>query len=186
MRLVYGVGINDADYPVQYSTNGVRVSCPFYKRWLNVLERTQSNNRTPAYKDCTIEPSWLKFSNFKKWMEQQDWQNKDLDKDLLIPNNKHYGPDTCLFVPRSINGLLVKSKKTKTFIGVYKHNNKFKARCSVENRSIYIGTYPTREEAAHAYNVFKSNHLRSVAESQPEPVKSALIRHADIYHVSFL
>ena len=185
MRLVYGVGINDADYPVQPRIHGKHTHCPFYRKWKGILERTHCPKhklKNPAYKDCTIEPSWLKFSNFKKWMEQQDWQNKDLDKDLLIPNNKHYGPDTCLFVPKHINNSILNKSGT----AVYKHGGKYIAQCSQSGRRKHIGTYPTREEAVHAYNVFKSNHLRSVAESQPEPVKSALIRHADIYHVSFL
>ena len=32
-----------------------------------------------------------------------DFENKEVDKDLLIPGNKVYGPDTCLMVRPIVN-----------------------------------------------------------------------------------
>ena len=46
-------------------------------------------------------------------MEQQDYDGKHLDKDLLVCNNKVYSPETCVFVPREINQFLTKSNNSR-------------------------------------------------------------------------
>ena len=81
----------------------------------------------PFYKDITCCQEWLIFSNFKSWMKQQDWEGKQLDKDLLIYQNKIYSPETCVFVDRKINQFLVKSNNSrgKYPLGVsYRNKNK--------------------------------------------------------------
>lgn len=105
-RLVQGVGVNDADYKVTQYINGKQFMCPFYDRWKSMLERCYSSKfhmKNPAYIDCLVCDEWLIFSNFKAWMERQDWSGKELDKDLLIAGNKTYSPSACLFIPKDIN-----------------------------------------------------------------------------------
>ena len=109
--LKFGVGINDADYPVNPVVNGKRKICPFYNVWSNMIRRCymDDKNRRPqetSYIGCSVVDEWHKFSNFKRWMEKQDWKNNQLDKDLKVPGNKVYGPDTCVFIPKSINTLI--------------------------------------------------------------------------------
>ena len=94
-KLVFGVGINDADYVIDKRINAslpgerrsqkVLWACPYYSRWKDVLSRCYAAYhllKRPNYFDCTVCEEWLLFSNFKKWMEQQDWEGKQLDKDL--------------------------------------------------------------------------------------------------------
>ena len=76
--------------------------------WRGIIRRT--GKRDPnmhnyeAYKDCTLDPRWFKLSVFKEWIEQwDDFENKEVDKDILIPGNLHYGPDTCLMVRKIVN-----------------------------------------------------------------------------------
>ena len=70
-KLVYGVGINDADYVVQkYETivyvNGKRKRrlvwiCPFYQSWKHMLQRCYSNKfkeRNPTYEGCSVSEEW--------------------------------------------------------------------------------------------------------------------------------
>lgn len=99
---VYGVGINDADYQV---SKGSWI-CPFYKHWKNMLARCYSpafQRNQPLYVGCTVDPRWHRFSHFKSWMETQDWEGKQLDKDRKVLGNKVYGPDTCLWLTRKEN-----------------------------------------------------------------------------------
>ncbi len=104
-KLVYGVGVNDADYKVQKfkTENGKKIQlwiCPFYSKWKEMLRRCysiQEKERSPCYTQASTVEHWHIFSNFKSWMETQDWEGKQLDKDLLVKDNKTYGPDTCLF-----------------------------------------------------------------------------------------
>ena len=99
--LLYGVGVNDADYAVEARCGAVRYRCPFYVKWSSMIQRCYSKiykMKTSAYEGCTVCKEWLIFSNFKSWMEEQDWQGKELDKDLLVVGNKVYSPETCAFV----------------------------------------------------------------------------------------
>ena len=114
-RLVFGKGSNDATYMTQTTFNGRSSICPYYSRWRDLLKRCYSDkfqNKNTSYIGCSIASEWIKFSNFKSWMEKQDWEGKELDKDLLVQGNKVYGPSTCIFVPREIN-LIVKNSVKK-------------------------------------------------------------------------
>ena len=141
-KLVYGVGINDADYNVHVheTINGKQIriwECPFYGTWVRMLRRCYSekcHQKQPTYRGCKVCDEWLLFSNFKRWMEQQDWQGKQLDKDLLVTGNKLYSPDTCIFVDRKINTFVIEHGRGRgeCMLGVHwqKDVKKFQARCN--------------------------------------------------------
>ena len=72
-KLVCGIGINDADYPVQPSIYGKQVVCIYYQTWKDILNRCYSEKRlkvSPAYRGCEVSEEWKKFSNFRKWMRE--------------------------------------------------------------------------------------------------------------------
>ena len=107
-KLVYGVGINDADYQVNPTIDGSRVMCPAYSAWHSMIERCYSekyHDKKPTYKECYVCDEWLYFLKFKSWMEKQDYKGKELDKDILIQGNKVYSPETRIFVDKTINVL---------------------------------------------------------------------------------
>lgn len=105
--LVYGVGVNDAPYKVVDKVGGKVIwECPYYNRWRSVLGRCYSKpalKKAKHYHGCSVCDEWLYFMAFRKWMEKQDWEGKQLDKDLLVRGNKVYSPETCIFVPPKIN-----------------------------------------------------------------------------------
>jgi len=108
MKLVYGVGFNDAEYIVR--------DCPFYKRWKLLLMRCYSEKeqlKKPYYVGCKVCDEWLTFNAFRAWMETQDWEGKELDKDIITPGNKLYCAEKCLFVDQALNSLLTVSKLNK-------------------------------------------------------------------------
>lgn len=103
--IVFGVGINDVGR-VSNNKNGANYRCPFYARWHSMITRCYSEKfqyKNPSYIGCSVCDEWLTFSNFKRWMEQQDWHGKDLDKDILVKGNRVYSPETCMFVDRKTN-----------------------------------------------------------------------------------
>ena len=114
-KLVAGVGVNDADYPIVRfgeTINGKKKRewvCPFYKTWAAMLNRCYREPILKSYKDTTVCEEWYTFSNFKSWMETQDWEGKELDKDLLTDNN-HYSPQNCIFILGWLNVYLVGGK----------------------------------------------------------------------------
>ena len=178
-RGVYGVGVNDATYIVssKNSDNKVEV-CPFYRAWRDMIKRCYSPwhlNTTPTYIDSTVVDEWHKLSNFRLWMEKQNWEGNVLDKDLLMPENKIYGPNTCLFVPPEVNGAVVglfkQSSNYPVGVSFHKTKGKIRAVCRQNNRGVHIGYFKTSCLASRAYKEFKSNHLRLFAESYKDDKK---------------
>jgi len=177
-RLVYGVGVNDSDY--------VTNVCPYYSVWANALRRcfsTKYQQEKPTYQGCTFEESWKTFSVFKAWMEQQDWQGKALDKDLLVQGNKHYGPNTCIFITPALNNLLTLRANDRGAypVGVSSYVTKgcryFKASCSLHAQRKTVGTFKTVQEASDCYKAAKLGHIATLAAAEPDPrIKAALLR----------
>jgi len=183
--LIYGIAINDAEYAVSPEIDGKTVYCPFYRAWSNMLKRCYNHKyqkKQPTYIGCSVCDEWLKFSAFRKWMETQDWKNKELDKDILNPGNKVYSPENCMFVSRAINSLLhVRSRRNQLPQGVWFDlgAGKFRAEFTANGKKKYIGLYRNALEAWAAYRNAKAAHIRSVAVQQDERLSAALMRHAD-------
>lgn len=199
-KLVCGVGVNDADYIVQIKETIGRVNgkqkqkllwlCPFYRTWRSMLERCYSQKSLtlhPTYFGCTVVEEWKTFSKFKAWMEKQDWEGNELDKDLLTHGNKEYGPDNCIFVSKSVNLFLRESTASlgEFPIGVHflNSNKKFMAKCSntLTKKQDYLGCYDCPKEAHQAWLKRKRELAHQLAALQTDPrVAKALI---DRYNV---
>lgn len=186
-RLVHGVGVNDSKESVYMLVNGKWDRCPYYRKWAAMLERCyspKSHKKHPTYIDCSVCDEWLYFSNFKVWMEAQDWEGMELDKDLIIDGNRVYSPDACCFIDRATNGLLKESAASNGDCptGVYfrKDTRVYVARCCDENYQKHLGIFKTQEPAHKAYLKYKSGVILRAAEKQTDNrVKGALIARAD-------
>lgn len=186
-----GVGINDADYITQPRISGKNLVCPYYRAWRDMIARSYSaklQEKQQTYIGCSVSREWLTFSNFREWMQGQDWKGKELDKDILIPGNKIYGPNTCIFVSSQINTLLNdnSSIRGKYPQGVcwHKRDQQYNARCKVNGKKKWIGYFATITEAECAYLLFKSNLIKKTAyeeEAESNPIlQQALLQHAKI------
>jgi hypothetical protein len=190
---IYGVGINDADYVVKKTTykNGkyeVLWQCPFYQKWIGIIKRCFDKNyhkRFPTYSKCTICDEWVYFSKFKSWMETQDWEGKELDKDIILENNKIYSPSTCCFLDKNINLVIATSRKNKscmTGVVFNKIKRKFEARCSnpFSEKDDYLGVFDNELDAHNAWKSRKHHYACIFAEmATDERVAKALrIRYA--------
>ena len=185
---VYGVGINDADYVTGYMDGGRLNQCPYYRVWINMFVRCYSDSfhkKSHTYKGCSVSLEWIKFSAFKEWMKLSDWKGMHLDKDLLYPNNRVYGPDECIFVTPHINSLITDSKAARGAypIGVCfsKSHNKFSSRCNVNGKKITLGYFDSANDAAKTYREFKASHIEDLAKNYGHDSRlySALIRRAE-------
>ena len=182
-KLVNGVGINDADYSVTSTINGIRKLCPFYLAWRGMLQRAYCDNwskKYPTYKECSVIDEWLVFSNFKSWMETQDWEGRVLDKDILFNGNKIYGHDTCVFVDHYTNTFMLDCCKTRGEypIGVYFHRGKFVSKIRDNSRKqIHLGRFSTPEEAHSVWYKKKRELAIILASKQSDSrVADALIK----------
>lgn len=107
-NLIYGFGINDSSGPVNFKDDGGKlVRCPVYSAWKDCLRRTygdiEGKNHLLYYSDATFDTRWKYFTEFKTWSSDKFVKGYQLDKDILLEGNNHYGPDTCCFVPQKIN-----------------------------------------------------------------------------------
>lgn len=185
--LVHGAGVNDSDYPVNtIDGNGTRQRCKFYSVWKCMLQRVYSEKyhaRYPTYSDTKVCEQWHSFMVFRAWMIDQDWEGKELDKDVLVPMNKIYGPDFCLFVTPEVNhitlGLYVNHGEYPRGVSFDKSRGKFIATCFVENKQKNLGRYQTQQEAINAYAEFKIERILDIASRQYDSrVSDALLEHA--------
>lgn len=136
-----------------------------YTMWVRMFRRCYSGD-FKTYGKCKVCKEWWWFSNFKKWFDENYIKGYDLDKDILIRNNKVYSPDTCCFVPHMINSLLISCKATRGDfpIGVVKNHNGFTAQLRENKKQKYIGFFDTIEEAFSAYKKEKEKYIQEVAK----------------------
>ena len=201
-KLVYGVGVNDADYVVQKFehlgyVDGKRKQkrvwrCPYYQAWKRMLERCYSDKyqeRRPTYKGCAVSEDWLTFSAFKTWMEKQDFEGKQLDKDLLIEGNKIYSAETCVFVTGVANNFTIDRglDRGEWLIGVFLHKptEKFRAQCSnpFTKKLERLGYFDCEQEAHEAWLKRKLElaHLLAAEQSDPRVAKALIDRYSKPY-----
>ena len=159
-KLVHGFGVNDSDYMTNHRDSGINLRCPAYKQWANMIARAHSlevHKKQPYYIGTSVCDEWRSFMRFRSWWIDNYVEGWQLDKDLLVPENKTYSPDTCIFIPASINSFNSDARSSRGLypIGVsyHKHQKKFVARVTTTGscRQKTIGYYRTPEEAYLAW-----------------------------------
>ncbi|AMR57448.1 putative DNA/RNA-binding protein [Pseudomonas phage vB_PsyM_KIL2] len=154
---IHGVGINDCTYEAYKGKNCI---CPYFHAWKGLLSRHIA-------KGVPVAEEWLTFSTFKGWMETQDWEGKELDKDLLGHYTIGYTPATCCFLPKEVNIFMQDRRKSKSGlpIGVsMSRQGKFKAYADSFGVGNYLGTFNTKEEAHNSWILFKNTHAHKLAD----------------------
>ena len=178
-KLVKGIGINDKSRPARVNTKRERA----YTLWVNMLVRTTKAywDKFPTYIGVEVSDNFKSYSYFYDWCQEQVGFNNNsastwqLDKDLLIKGNKLYGEDTCVFVPKEINFLLLGNNVDRGDcpIGVYlnKRVGRYVASCCIgagETQS--LGYYETKEGAFQAYKKAKEAYIKVVADNWKQDI----------------
>ena len=175
-RSVYGVGyIGEGKYKASENGKNTRV----YDTWRGMLRRcydSKYHKRRPTYRDCKVYEEFHNFQTFGDWDEDNYYEIEGeimhLDKDILYKGNKIYIPDTCIYVPQTINSLFVKCDKSRgqSVIGTYRDKNgKYQVNCNLINPKIgkskgkYLGRYETEIEAFEVYKYYKEKNIKEVA-----------------------
>lgn len=166
MRKVRGWGFCDSKYPVKVDGQLI----PSYTAWKNMLQRCydpKSLDMYPTYIGCSIAPVWRGFSAFHYWYMENYRDGYALDKDILVPGNKTYGPETCRYVPQRINKLLTASNATRGDwpVGVYWHkaSQRFKAQLNRNGHQKHLGCFDDPMEAFESYRMAKKAEIKRVA-----------------------
>lgn len=135
-----------------------------YNIWTSMMKRCY-NNKYPTYNECYVIEEWKDLQIFGKWCDENYIDGFELDKDILIKNNKCYSSETCCFVPQDINKLFTKSKAKRGNlpIGVRLSGNNYQARISENNNIKTLGTYTSIELAFNIYKTEKENIIKEKA-----------------------
>ena len=152
-----------------------------YDIWHNMIYRC-GNPKYPTYMDCSVCAEWLEYKNFKTWYLKNYYSIENekmcVDKDILYKGNKVYSALTCCIIPERINMLLTSRQfhRGELPIGVYFHNNKYEAKCKIDGKDKYLGSYDNVISAFKAYKKEKENAIKQVANQY----KNRIPKH--IYH----
>ena len=182
-RLLFGVGINDSTYSTRHAVNvnGSQKTlweCQFYAKWKSMLERCYSARWLeihPSYVGTSVCDEWLRFSVFKSWMELQEYVGMDLEKDLIKPGNRVYGPENCIFITESINAFITESKSIKGEwpTGVHYDSRKKKFIAQVNDpfscRRKHLGNFSCPNTAHKAWRLAKHSFACRYADMQTDP-----------------
>lgn len=193
-KLVHGIGHNDADYPVTtYEVIDGKLKqlqmCHFYRAWKRMIARCYSlkfQAKFPTYRGCSVTQEWHSFVAFRAWMLTQPWEGSELDKDILVPGNKVYSPDTCIFVPSHLNMFMTDraAARGEWPIGVswQKSAGKYKAYCRnpFTGKQEHLGLFSDPDNAHEAWRKRKHEHACRYADIQSDPriAQALLTRYA--------
>ena len=165
--LIYGVGVY-AEGPYQAKSGGRNTYV--YDLWRGMLRRCYSpeaHRKQPAYIGCSVAPEFLIFQQFAAWAVTQigfGYPRYHLDKDLLQPGNRIYGPDTCVFVPFDLNMFTTSNaaKRGQWPQGVSwkRKNRRFVAQIKTDGVVQYLGLFQDAHTAAAAYATAKTSAAR--------------------------
>lgn len=151
-----------------------------YYVWADIVKRCYSKKKqikNPSYVGTSMCDEWMDFKVFSDFYKNNlpNINNIDfnLDKDLLQQNikNKIYSPETCVFLPKSVNTFLANkySNNTSGYTGVRWRKDKNKWQASIGTKEIktkHLGYFKNIEEASMAY--------QSARAIEAEKVKSYL------------
>jgi hypothetical protein len=152
-----------------YKTNDIS-----YKAWTNMLKRCYSDayhRGEPSYSDCSVCDEWKDYQNYAEWYNKNIYSADELvclDKDLRVKGNKLYSPDTCVFLPVTLNKLLINTSKSigeyPVGVSYHKHNNKFVSYLSTPMGRRTLGYFDSEDEAFSTYKVEKEQLIKDMAE----------------------
>lgn len=185
---VFGIGfIGQGD--ASCGENGRISKC--YNVWSAMLSRCYNTKRDglQSYYGCRVSDPWHNYQNFSSWFKGNYVEGWELDKDLLVRNNKVYSPEACCFLPKELNNIFRKKRQTSKQIklprGVQKlPSGKYEAASSFNGERKYLGSYSLVEDAWSVVKAFVEDKVLILSDkykSQLNPtVYSALIGYE--YH----
>lgn len=174
----------------KYRTRVNTVKTKACSLWENIRVRCQilsELERFEKYKVVGVVEEWKDFQVFAEWFEvvssgpyyKEGWE---LDKDLLSdPDNKLYGPNTCVFIPQELNRAMQEGKKRNLDlpIGVSQRTNAtLETRYSCGDETFYVrATFDNNEvdKAAALYKEAKQKYLNHLCDKYKDNLDPRVI-----------
>lgn len=156
------------------------------------MEDSDFHKHQPTYVGVKVCDEWLDYQNFADWFDEQvrsgayksGWH---LDKDVLSPKGgKVYSPDTCIFLPKDLNNILIckPSCRGECVRGVNRDGNKFTARISRGKLPLIIKSFDTELEAFNYYKLHKELHVKELVAEYQNSLPQQVVEFFNSYEVS--
>lgn len=167
---VFGVGFMGGKYKSKINGKHTKE----YILWRSMLQRCYDEKFIkdfPTYTKAVTSENFNNYDWFYEWCNKQigfGLEGFELDKDLLVKGSKVYSEDTCVFLPKEINNVLIKrdNDRGNYLLGVdfSKATGEFRSRLNIHGKSTHLGYYKTELEAFNAYKIAKENYIKELAE----------------------
>lgn len=128
------------------------------------------NIHNPAYKGVVVSDDFKDPQKFCDWaVNQPGWGlGYSLEKDLLVPGNREYAADKCVFLPQVINYAIVKLSSGKSAVVPFKGG--FRAKTSIGGLQVRLEVCDTYEEAIQMYKDYRSAYVKRLAVEYSETI----------------
>ncbi|MCF7717463.1 hypothetical protein H9X98_07035 [Aeromonas jandaei] len=123
--------------------------------WLKTRPKPEIGNIQHGFTVCE---EWRELSDFEPWFEANKIDGYELACDIYDKDNKHYSPDTALFVPPQLASLL-RNRGAGFPIGVWKHGDDYHAAYWFGQRHS-LGDFVDEPSAWKAYGLHELNRYR--------------------------
>ncbi len=173
-KLIFGVGFNSKvssgfkSKTKHQAFVGGKSTTAYYK-WHSMIERCycpKRLKRNPNYIGCTVADEWHDFQVFAEWFYGHKYAESgyDLDKDILVVNNKEYNSATCCFVPQEINKLLTDRMLARGSypqgVTLKKETGRFCSQININGSRIHLGYFSCPNEAHQVYKKEKEAYVK--------------------------
>ena len=168
-KLTYGIGFN---LQGKYAPYVSRRATEAYVVWRDMMKRCYSSKYhkgKPTYINCEVDAIWHNFQNFAEWYYNHEYSDMgyQLDKDILAAENNVYSPETCCFVPREINMLIVDYSRARGIYpqGVYLHkaSGNYMSSIRASGERVHLGCFDCPNKAHQVYKIAKEAYVKEKA-----------------------
>lgn len=197
-RTVCDIGFIGEGIHKIYDENGKITKC--YSTWHHMLQRCYSekyHEKQPTYIGCKVSERFLNYQNFGEWDKDDYYEIEGevmcLDKDILVKGNKIYSPETCIYVPQTINNLFTKRQSCRgdSLIGTtyHKRDKVYETWCHLidpetgKSNGKYLGRHDTTEKAFEVYKYYKERNIKEVADYYKDKIPQKLYNALYNYQV---
>ena len=165
-----------------------------YTLWCNMRSRClvggAYQRKHPSYVGVSHHPEFAKFTGFIEWAMNQIGFGLDdfaLDKDILVPGNRVYGPNTCVFVPSQLNGMLTHQRDMNGYppgVSIKSHTNKFVAQIKRDGVVTTLGYFDNPNDAFLLYKSTKEAEIKRQAHLYKDVIDPRVFQALLAYEVN--
>lgn len=165
----YGIGRNSKR---KYAATVNNKATTAYNIWHSMFKRCycpKFQEKYPTYIGCSVDERFHDFQDFADCYYKHPYSKLgyQLDKDLLIPNNKTYSPETCCLVPSELNNILLDRAASRgkfpQGVSFSKVQMMFASKLRINGKTKNLGFFNCPKNAYQAYKAAKERHVKNKA-----------------------